>query len=74
MAEVRKILIGDEPWAIFNVTDFILIGLMSIMFMQMMNVLGMSWHRYALWRATGSAVTAPPMQASAPASAPSQES
>lgn len=75
MATVREVVIGEKPWAIFNLTDFILIGLMSILFLQMLNVFGMSWHRYALWRATGSAVSAPP--ATPPASAgstPSQES
>jgi len=56
MAIDSKRIIGS-PWTLLNVSDFIIIGLMSLLFMLMLQVLGMGWHRWNIWRYTGSAVS-----------------
>ena len=49
-------LVGS-PWRLINVSDFLAIGLMSLLFMLMLQVLGLGWHRMQLLRATGSAAS-----------------
>lgn len=48
-----KRLIGS-PWTLLNISDFFIIGLMSLLFMLSLQVLGMGWHRWGLWRCYGS--------------------
>jgi hypothetical protein len=54
-SKVKDLSFGENPWELLNPVDFILIGLMSILFFQMVQILSMGWHRYTLWRVTGSA-------------------
>lgn len=62
----RRLIVGPEPWAIFNVVDFVLIGLMSILAFQILQVGGMAIHRFTLFRVTGSARSPMPMPGAAP--------
>lgn len=51
-----KSLIGS-PWRLLNLSDFIIIGLEATLFLLILQVLGMGWHRLNLLRHTGSAST-----------------
>jgi hypothetical protein len=54
-SEIRKIV--GSPWQLLNLSDFIIIGLEAALFMLILQVLGLGWHRLFLLRCTGSAVS-----------------
>jgi hypothetical protein len=54
-SEIKK-LVGS-PWQLLNFSDFVIIGLEATLFMLMLQILGMGWHRINLLRATGTAVS-----------------
>lgn len=65
MAIDTKRIIGS-PWTLLNISDFFIIGLMSVLFMLSLQVLGMGWHRWNLWRFTGSCQSMNSTQANNP--------
>jgi hypothetical protein len=50
--------IVGRPWALLNLSDVIIIGLIAILAFQVMAIFGLGYHRWIVWRNTGSAVTA----------------
>ena len=52
--ETMDKIIG-HPWRLVNVADFLVIGSMSLLFLLMLQIMGMAWHRFNLLRMTGSA-------------------
>ena len=74
LADEAKKLMGN-PWQLFSVGNLIMVGLMSILFMLILQVAGMGLHRMTLWRATGSAHASPvPFNTSAALAATTTES
>lgn len=63
MIDTRRIL--GSPWTLLNVSDFFIIGLMSLLFMLSLQIVGMGWHRWNLWRITGTQAS-PAMAAASP--------
>lgn len=55
MIDAKRII--GSPWTLLNISDFFIIGLMSVLFMLTMQIAGLAWHRFNLWRFTGSTVS-----------------
>lgn len=51
-----KEILGS-PWRLLNLSDVIIIGLIAILAFQTMAIFGMGYHRWMLWRGTGSAMS-----------------
>lgn len=49
-------MIGS-PWRLLNISDVLIIALIAILAFQTMAIFGMGYHRWMLWRGTGSAVS-----------------
>jgi hypothetical protein len=49
-----------SPWRLLNISDVLIIGLIAILAFQVMAIFGLGYHRWMLWRGTGSMVSQQP--------------